>query len=118
MKQNHWRLIADLNISIATVTFLESIGIDARRAEKTLLTDEAIVDAGIKEKRAILTFDKDFGEIYYFHKKKQFTAILLRLEDQTAESVNRVLHRSFTTVQEPVEHTLFIVNEHRYRKIT
>ena len=70
MKPSNWKLLADLNISVATVNFFSSLGYDIKRVSPLLKTDEEVVNLAQKEQRTILTFDKDFGEIYYFAKKK------------------------------------------------
>lgn len=115
---NHWKLLADLNISIKTVAFLQNLGIDIKRIDKTVSTDDAVVNIAKQENRTILTFDKDFGEIYYFHQQKTFTVIVLSLEDQTAESVNSFLRQFFETVKfSAIKNKLIILYERRYRII-
>lgn len=117
-KPGPWKLLADLNISIKTVQFLQSLGIDSKRVDKTVLTDDAVVELAQKESRTILTFDKDFGEIYYFHKHKAFTVIVLALDDQTAEAVNRVLQHFFEEASfEALKNKLIILYKGRYRII-
>src|SRR3989344_6649508 len=98
-KLGNWKILADLNISLKTVNFLQNLGIDIKRIDKSLSTDEDVVELAKKENRTIITFDKDFGEIYYFSKEKSFTIILLYLKDQTAESVNIKLKNFFENIK-------------------
>lgn len=115
-KLNHWRLLADLNISIKTVEFLISLGIDIKRIDKSLSKDQDVIELAQKENRIIITFDKDFGEIYYFHKEKSITVIVLSVEDQTAEAVNLLLDRFFSLISDAkITNKLIILYEHRYR---
>src|SRR3989338_8117844 len=88
---DQWKLLADLNISVGTVHFLRGLGYDIKRVDKSIVTDEEVVRIAQEEQRIIITFDKDFGEIYYFHKEKSFTVIVLSAADQTTEHVNKVL---------------------------
>lgn len=61
------------------------------------IDDEEAANIARKEKRILITFDLDFGEMYYFALKKSFSAIILRLEDQRVERVNAMLARFFRT---------------------
>ena len=117
-KSNHWKLLADLNISVKTVTFLQSIGIDIQRVDTSVSTDQEIIVLAKRENRTILTFDKDFGKIYYFNAQKTFTVIILSLENQTAESVNTFLKKFFgTIIFSEIKNKLVIAYEGRYRVI-
>ncbi len=118
-KLNHWKLLADLNISVKTVAFLKDLGIDINRVDKSVSTDEEIVKFAKKENRVILTFDKDFGEIYYFHNDKDFTVIVLGLKNQTAESVNKYLKPFFEKVDlASIRNKLILLYEGRYKIIS
>ena len=111
--------MADLNISLKTVDFLRSEDIDVRRIEKSVSTDEGVVETAVRENRIILTFDKDFGEIYYFHLKKTFAVIVLSLENQTSGAVNDVLRKFFSELSPgEIENKLIILYERRYRIIS
>lgn len=112
-----FRFLLDANISHETADFLNSQGHDAKTVaqfglEKT--EDLEIVEKAIKEKRIIVTFDLDFGEIYYFSIKGDLWIIVLRLKDQTVESVNRTLDWLLKTKileREESKNTLMLVRE-------
>ena len=57
------------------------------------IDDAAVARKAAKEKRILITFDLDFGEMYYFSTQKGFSAIVLRLGDQRVEAVNTALER-------------------------
>jgi len=61
------RVLANENISPKTVRFLKSSGLDAKRITDfgKSLKDINVIEIAKKEKRIILTFDLDFGEIFY-----------------------------------------------------
>ncbi len=117
-KQNDWKLLADLNVSVRTTDYLKQEGFDIVRIDKSILTDEQIVDLAKKEGRTILTFDKDFGEIYYFADKKSSTIIILYLKNQSPENINPII-KSFleTTEFNQLKNKLIILYEGRYRVI-
>ena len=81
------------------------------------LSDRQIVAMAKREARVVITFDLDFGRIYHQWERGQIGAIVLRLEDQTVESVNRTLGRFFTEVADTVslERSLVVLDEIRVR---
>jgi len=90
------RFLLDANISPETAIFLRSLGFDTKSLiEKGLggLEDAAVAAMAQKEKRILITFDLDFGELYYFSSYKYFRVIVLRLDDQRVASVNSVLKK-------------------------
>lgn len=81
-----------------TANFLRSHGFDVKSLlEDGLgdLDDDEVANIASKEKRIIITFDLDFGEMQYFASKKKFGVIILRLSDQRVEVVNKVLLNFF-----------------------
>lgn len=111
------RLLLDANISPETAIFLRSFGFDVKSLiEDGLggLEDAVVARIAEKEKRILVTFDLDFGEIYYFTAKKVFSVIILRLDDQRIEEVNGVLDRFFkkySAMLKRQRRLLFIINE-------
>lgn len=88
------RLLLDANISPETAIFLRSLGFDAKsllEAGLGDLDDLAVTERARKERRVLITFDLDFGELYYFSARRVFSVIVLRLDDQRVENVNVVL---------------------------
>jgi predicted nuclease of predicted toxin-antitoxin system len=80
--------------------------------------DVKIVEKAVKEKMIIVTFDLDFGDIFYFSSKKKIWIIVLRLKDQTVESVNKTLKWFLETgilEKKQSKNTLMIVQEGRIR---
>ena len=117
-KFSNWKLLADLNISIGTINFLSSLGVEIKRIDKSLSTDEDVVNLAQKEDRIIITFDKDFGEIYYLNKKKEITVIVLNLQDQTTESVNKYVEKFLSvSSSDKIKKKLVILYEYKYKVI-
>ena len=72
----------------------------------------------VREGRVILTHDLDFGEIYYFAEEGQVGILVLRLRQQTVESVNDVLERflrSGVLTEQEIQAALIILSETTYR---
>jgi predicted nuclease of predicted toxin-antitoxin system len=88
------RFLADAGISPRTVEFLISLGHDAVHVRTIGLersTDQALVDRAQAGGQVIVTFDLDFGDILALGVLDKPSAIVLRLADERADSVNRHL---------------------------
>lgn len=62
------KFLLDANLSPITSSYLKSLGFDSKSIVKEKLgrlTDKGIAELAIKEKRIVITFDLDFGEIYH-----------------------------------------------------
>jgi predicted nuclease of predicted toxin-antitoxin system len=116
-------LLLDANLSPETSAFLRALGLDVTDLSTrrlTDLTDLEIVALTRREKRTIVTFDLDFGEIYYRTQRGQIGVIILRLGDQTIEAVNAVLGQFFPSITPAVDlaTSLIVIDEHQVRIIT
>lgn len=115
------RLLLDANISPETAVFLRSFGFNVKSLiEEKLggLEDEVVAQMAVKERRTLITFDLDFGEMYYFAIKRAFSVIVLRLDDQRVEAVNKVLKRFLEMYGATLKNkrkNLFILGENEVR---
>lgn len=111
------RFLLNANISHETAQFLNYLGCDAKTATQFGLgsaEDSKIAEKAIKEKRILVTFDLDFGEIFYFTKEAELWIIILKLRNQTVESVNKHLKGlldSKILEDKKLKNTLMIVSE-------
>jgi len=88
------RFLADAGISPKTVEFLKQLGHEAAHVRELGMqraTDREIIDRARLENRVVVTFDLDFGEIVALGVRDRPSVILFRLEDETADAVNRRL---------------------------
>jgi len=88
------RFLADAGISPRTVEFLRQRGHDAVHVRELLLqraSDIELVARARAESRILLTFDLDFGEILALGVLRDPSAVIFRLADERADSVNRRL---------------------------
>ena len=66
------RLLLDQSISLRTLEFLKGQDFDSKRVGEQgyeIHDDLEIARMAIKEGRLVITFDKDFGAIYYHYLK-------------------------------------------------
>ena len=90
--------LLDANLSPETASFLATefgFGVvDLGSLRLASSTDDDVVVLAKRLHRVVITFDLDFGHIDH-RDPGTFGVIILRLEDQTVESVNRALARFF-----------------------
>lgn len=113
------RFLTDAGISPASVAFLEQIGHDVvhvRTINMQRSSDRAIVDHATTDRRSIITFDLDFGEILAVGVLDRPSVILLRLSNERPEEVNRRLSTVIAEQQAALESgALVLVEDTRYR---
>ena len=114
--------LLDANLSPETAEFLrQSLHLDAISLlrEQLRLKDFEIVALAREQDRVIITFDLDFGELYHFREHGQLGVIILRLQDQTVESVNAALATFFLSDIQDIDlkHSLIVIDERRVRII-
>jgi len=123
MRSQKPKLLLDANLSPETAEYLRLLGFDVKcLIEENLgnLNDDEVVHIAIREKRVVITFDLDFGEIYYFAYPKKFNALVMRLSDQRVEFMNSILknffenNKGFFTKR---TYRLAVVSESEVRKI-
>ena len=82
------RFLADVNIAQSVITFLRQLDHDVLDAKKDYLTkaDSEIILVAKKEKRIVLTRDKDFLDLVQLS-RYQIPAIVIRLYDQKPKNI-------------------------------
>ena len=109
------RLLADENISPKTIQIIQQQGIDVTsiRDTKPGVTDREVVKIANREKRVIVTFDKDFGEIIIRNGFKAPGLILLRINKTPAEVAKRILDVAKRGI--PLEGKIVVIQENKIR---
>jgi len=110
------KLLADENIPKKTVEILKDGNLDITSVAEVSpgLSDTAVIEHANSEKRVIITFDKDFGELIFREKLKVEGLILLRIPPSSSEYIaERMLHTLSQVI--PLENKLVIIREDRIR---
>ena len=86
------KFLADINIPQSAIKALHSLGHDIKDGKKHFLEspDSDLVRAARKEKRIILTLDKDFITLTQFP-KYQVATIVIRLKNQNPKQLSNYL---------------------------
>ena len=79
--------------------------------DNPFLSDEDILEISYKEKRILITNDKDFGELVYKDYRNTFSIILLRVEK------NDVVENLITKHKDKNENKFIVANKNKIRFI-
>ncbi|MDO8474026.1 MAG: DUF5615 family PIN-like protein [bacterium] len=88
------KFLLDENLSHETAEFLNSLGYDTKIVAQFRLdgaNDEKIAEKAATTSRILITLDLDFGEMYSLGIQKNLGVVVLRLRNQTVESINLAL---------------------------
>ena len=115
------KFIADENIAPETIEFIRNLGyniIDVYQANLSGFADCEIVDFAEKHNRIIISFDLDFGEIYYFSPRRNFGIIILRIHPQIPAKANKLLEilLNFSpSLKSKLNNALVVINKRNIR---
>jgi predicted nuclease of predicted toxin-antitoxin system len=75
------KLLLDANLSVQTTAYLvDTFGFDVKHVKDLLpigSSDDEVLAAAKREQWVVISFDQDFGEIYYLRERGRFGAISL-----------------------------------------
>jgi len=100
------QLLADMNISPQTVTFLQQQGWDMIRVSEVLsatASDSEILEFARREERVIVTQDLDFSTLLALSGYNQPSLITLRLLASDPDTVNQKLIEVLPTIKQELE---------------
>jgi len=111
--------LADMGVSLTTTSWLREQGYDVNHVRELGMNramDSEILDLALKEKRVILTFDLDFGDLLAASGDKLPSIIIFRLKNTRPNVVNKrlkqVLKHSISALQKG---SIISVDEKTYR---
>ena len=92
------KFLADENIPLETVTNLRKNGIDIHSVidRKVGMNDDDVLSLSNKEKRILVTYDKDFCELIFKRKERCEGIILLRIHPQPPRYTTQILEKILT----------------------
>lgn len=80
------KFLANENVPLSSVTYLKSKGFDIRAigVDNPSITDEQVMSLAIEERRTIITYDSDYGELIFKHGYKPQAGVIF-IRNQPAE---------------------------------
>lgn len=111
------KFLADENIGFKVISPLRNLGFDIKSILEIArgTKDENVLSLANKEKRILITTDKDFGELVFVNKLVHHGVILLRLRDESSENKLKVLQSLFETRLDELRGMFTIVTEYSVR---
>lgn len=111
------RFLADENVPLQVCELLAKRDIDIVSVSEASpgASDQEIILLAKKEQRAIITFDKDFGEWAFKAKVKTTAIILLRVSPRSPEFISDKIKALLSDTSIPLEKHFTVVEETRVR---
>lgn len=96
--QSNMRLLIDANITYRLIEALRKNGHDVRSVleESPNADDEKILRSAVRQKRIVVTYDKDFGELIFKLHKRHNGVILLRANDESYLTQFEIIKKFFS----------------------
>lgn len=93
MNQMRLNFLVDVSAGLSVTIFLRSEGYDAISVQEInpRMKDEEIIRLAVRDKRIIVTMDKDFGELVYRCLMNHSGILLLRLDNEKSSEKQRIL---------------------------
>ena len=112
------KFLADENIPLEVVFALKQEGVNVISLSelRPRLEDKDVLKLTNKEKRVLITFDTDFGELIFKQQLTSHGVILLRIHPQTVEYIIAILNKALAMKIE-FEKSFCVVEANRIRII-
>jgi predicted nuclease of predicted toxin-antitoxin system len=107
----------DVGVGKKVESYLSKIGYDVLsvRSINPHMRDVDILDLAAKEKRLVVTMDKDFGELVYRSRKVHAGVLLLRLEDATADKKKEVMLEILESFSNEIKDSFSVYSQGKLR---
>ncbi len=111
------KILIEVGVGKAVENWLKNAGYDvlALRDIDPKMPDDEILDIAAREKRLLITMDKDFGELVYYSGKPHAGVLLLRLEDATSYEKVNVIKNIFTKYEKDLADHFCVYQNKRLR---
>lgn len=88
------RFLLDANISYRLVAPLRGMGHDVVSVleKQPNASDEEIISWAVNEKRTIITYDRDFGELVFKEREQHYGVIFVRARDESQRTLLKLLN--------------------------
>lgn len=113
------KLLADHNVEAVIIERLRAAGHDVLAVADALppeAPDDEILAHAKAETRAIVTDDKDFGDLTFLQRQASAGILLLRMPSLKAHAKAERLHQVLPLVQDRLPLSLVVISEKRIRR--
>ncbi|RMG72661.1 MAG: hypothetical protein D6710_04425 [Nitrospirae bacterium] len=111
------RFLADVNIEKQLIDFLRNSGYNVKCISEIdcQMEDEELLSLSNREKRIILTNDKDFGELIFYQQKATSGIILIRIKGQVVHEKLKMLKELLKNHKEDIKGNLILISKNKIR---
>lgn len=113
------KFIADVNVEKPIVEYLSKQGYDIKWIPdiNCEMTDDKLLELANKEKRILITNDKDFGELIFLQKKLTTGIILFRVKIQKSQEKMKLMKKLLMGYREKLFKHFIVITKDRIRII-
>ena len=114
------KFIADVNVEKPVIDYLIEKGYDVKWVPDydCQISDNDLFDLAKKEKRVIITNDKDFGELAFLQRKVPAGIILFRIKGQPTQEKVRLMDLLLRKYREKLQNYYVVVSRSKIRFVT
>lgn len=113
------KLLANENFPLKSVLHLRSQGFDivSIGTDNPSVKDNVVMGIAISEKRTILTFDRDYGELIFKHDfKPKRGVIYLRLDEYKADEPGKMIEELINKKEYDFDNALTVLDKNGIRQ--
>jgi len=113
------KLLANENFPTGSVSMLRSLGYDVSSIgeDNPSISDESVMQFAISEKRTIVTFDRDYGELIFKQGYRPPEGVIyLRIEPLYPDYPAEIVHRLIQSQNYRLMGALTVVDENKVRQ--
>jgi len=120
MKGANIKFIADVNIEKPIIDYLSESGCDIKWVPdyNCEMLDEELLKMANKEKRILITNDKDFGEIVFLQKRLSVGVILFRVKGQNTGDKVRLIKKLLDNYSDKILNHFVVITQNKFRFIS
>lgn len=113
------KFLADVNIEKKIVDCLSRLGFDVKWIPdyNCEMKDDTLLDLANREKRILITNDKDFGELVFLRKKLSAGIILLRVKGQDTKEKVELIERLIQIHSDRLPNHFVLITQTRFQFI-
>lgn len=111
------RFLADANIEAGLVFWMRAEGLDVLWAAELApsTTDQTLVSLASQERRILITYDRDFGELIFYRRQVAAGVVLLRLGNALQCDRLAIVRSYWPEISRQVSGNFLVVSERSIR---
>ena len=111
------KFLIDESVGTKPSEFLNRAGYDSISISEKFsgAEDKFVLSKARKEKRIIITNDKDFGELIFYQKLNTYGIILLRLSNESAENKIEVIENFLSKYSSKIWGNFIVITDDKIR---